>query len=90
MGCNWRRGSETIRGKRNCSQAITYAITVLIMSCSCVIGLAVPMVIVIASGVAARRGVIFKSADGVEVAYKTSHVVFDRTGTVTQGKPSVA
>lgn len=71
-------------------QAITYAITVLIVSCPCAIGLAVPMVIVIASGVAAERGVIFKSADSIEVAYKTSHVVFDKTGTLTQGKLTVA
>ncbi|KAF9869860.1 copper-translocating P-type ATPase [Colletotrichum karsti] len=71
-------------------RAITYAITVLIVSCPCAIGLAVPMVIVIASGVAAERGVIFKSADSIEVAYKTSHVVFDKTGTLTEGKLSVA
>jgi Cd2+-exporting ATPase len=70
-------------------QAITYAITVLIVSCPCAIGLAVPMVIVIASGVAAERGIIFKSADSIEVAYKTSHVVFDKTGTLTQGKLKV-
>jgi heavy metal translocating P-type ATPase len=70
-------------------QAITYAITVLIVSCPCAIGLAVPMVIVIASGVAAERGVIFKSADAIEVAHKTSHVVFDKTGTLTRGKLSV-
>ncbi|EON98444.1 putative copper-translocating p-type atpase protein [Phaeoacremonium minimum UCRPA7] len=71
-------------------QAITYAITVLIVSCPCAIGLAVPMVVVIASGVAAERGVIFKSADSIEIAYKTSHVVFDKTGTLTQGKLTVA
>lgn len=71
-------------------QAITYAITVLIVSCPCAIGLAVPMVIVIASGVSAERGVVFKSADSIELAYKTSHVVFDKTGTLTQGKLSVA
>ena len=70
--------------------AITYAITVLIVSCPCAIGLAVPMVVVIASGVAAERGVIFKSASAIEVAYKTSHVVFDKTGTLTQGKLTVA
>lgn len=69
--------------------AITYAITVLIVSCPCAIGLAVPMVIVIASGVAAEKGIIFKSADAIEVAHKTSHVVFDKTGTLTQGKLSV-
>ncbi|KAH8695826.1 E1-E2 ATPase-domain-containing protein [Phaeosphaeriaceae sp. PMI808] len=67
-------------------QAITYAITVLIVSCPCTIDLAVPMVIVVATGVAAERGVIFKSADAIEISYKTTHVVFDKTGTLTQGK----
>jgi Cu2+-exporting ATPase len=49
-------------------EAITYAITVLIVSCPCAIGLAVPMVIVVASGVAAKRGVVFKSAGSIEIA----------------------
>lgn len=74
-----KTGSEAV------VQAITYAITVLIVSCPCAIGLAVPMVIVIASGIAAERGVIFKSADAIEISYKASHVVFDKTGTLTQG-----
>ncbi|EAU37469.1 hypothetical protein ATEG_02507 [Aspergillus terreus NIH2624] len=77
-------------GSRATTEAITYAITVLIVSCPCAIGLAVPMVIVIASGVAAERGVVFKAADSIEVAYKASHVVFDKTGTMTQGKLTVA
>ncbi|KAL9114290.1 MAG: hypothetical protein Q9227_001712 [Pyrenula ochraceoflavens] len=70
-------------------QAITYAITVLIVSCPCAIGLAVPMVIVIGSSVAAERGIIFKSADSIEIAYKATHVVFDKTGTLTTGKLAV-
>lgn len=70
-------------------QSITYAITVLIVSCPCAIGLAVPMVVVVASGIAAERGVIFKSADAIETAYKTSHVVLDKTGTLTQGQLTV-
>ncbi|KAE8141863.1 hypothetical protein BDV38DRAFT_278646 [Aspergillus pseudotamarii] len=70
--------------------AITYAITVLIVSCPCAIGLAVPTVIVIDSGIAAERGVIFKAADSIELACKTSHVVFDKTATRTQGKVTVA
>ncbi|OGM49461.1 putative copper-transporting ATPase [Aspergillus bombycis] len=77
-------------GSRATTEAITYAITVLIVSCPCAIGLAVPMVIVISSGVAAERGVIFKAADSIELAWKTSHVVFDKTGTLTQGKLTVA
>ncbi|OAA64760.1 ATPase, P-type, K/Mg/Cd/Cu/Zn/Na/Ca/Na/H-transporter [Cordyceps fumosorosea ARSEF 2679] len=76
-------------GSEGAIQAITYAITVLIVSCPCAIGLAVPMVVVISSGVAAKNGIIFKSADAIEVGYKTSHVVFDKTGTLTRGKLSV-
>ena len=77
-------------GSESTIQAITYAITVLIVSCPCAIGLAVPMVNVVATGVAAERGVIFKSADAIEVAYKTVHVVFDKTGTLTRGKLTIA
>ncbi|KAJ6166911.1 p-type copper atpase [Penicillium chermesinum] len=88
----WVAVGMTLRGHDGSEatiQAITYAITVLIVSCPCAIGLAVPMVIVIVSGVVAERGIIFKSADAIEVAHKTSHVVFDKTGTLTQGKLSV-
>ncbi|KAJ4131456.1 hypothetical protein NW768_005642 [Fusarium equiseti] len=76
-------------GSKATTEAITYAIAVLIVSCPCAIGLAVPMVIVIMSGVAAEKGIIFKSADAIEVAHKASHVVFDKTGTLTRGKLSV-
>jgi Cu2+-exporting ATPase len=71
-------------------QAITYAITVLIVSCPCAIGLAVPMVVVIVCGMTSKSGVIFKSAGAIEVAYKTSHVVLDKTGTLTKGNMNVA
>ena len=76
-------------GSEAAAEAITYAITVLIVSCPCAIGLAVPLVIVVASGVAAEKGIVFKSAESIEVAYKTSHVVFDKTGTLTQGRLAV-
>lgn len=66
--------------------AITYAVSVLIVSCPCAIGLCIPMVIVIAGGAAAKHGVIFKSALALESARKVSHVVFDKTGTLTEGK----
>ena len=70
-------------------EALTYGITVIIVSCPCAIGLAVPMVVMIAGGVAAKHGCIFKTATTIEVARKTSHVVFDKTGTLTQGKMTV-
>jgi Cd2+-exporting ATPase len=69
--------------------ALTYAIAVLIVSCPCAIGLAVPMVVVIASGIAAKRGIIFKSGRTIETARKVHHVIFDKTGTLTEGRPAV-
>ncbi|OTB19696.1 hypothetical protein K445DRAFT_313480 [Daldinia sp. EC12] len=78
-----KSGSEAV------TQAITYGITVLIVSCPCAIGLAVPMVIVIACGVAAERGLVFKESEAIEIAHRASHVVFDKTGTLTEGKLSV-
>jgi Cd2+-exporting ATPase len=71
-------------------QAMTYAISVLIVSCPCAIGLAVPMVAVIAGGVGAKHGVVFKSAETIEIARKVSHVIFDKTGTLTQGELAVS
>ncbi|POS78749.1 copper-translocating P-type ATPase [Diaporthe helianthi] len=91
--CIWIAVGIAVQGRSGSDaviQAVTYAITVLIVSCPCAIGLAVPMVIVISSGVAAERGVIIKSADPLEVAYKASHVVLDKTGTLTQGQLTVA
>ncbi|KAJ9640404.1 hypothetical protein H2199_005943 [Coniosporium tulheliwenetii] len=70
-------------------QAATYAIATLIVSCPCAISLAVPMVVAIASGVAAKYGVIFRSSVTIEQARKVTHVVFDKTGTLTEGRMKV-
>jgi Cu2+-exporting ATPase len=91
--CIWISIGMKVRGQSGSEatiQAITYAITVLIVSCPCAVGLAVPMVIVIVSGVAAERGIIFKSAEAIEAMHKTDHVVFDKTGTLTEGMLVVA
>ncbi|THG98752.1 hypothetical protein EW026_g3473 [Hermanssonia centrifuga] len=66
-------------------RALTYAIAVLAISCPCAIGLAVPMVVLMASGVAARLGLVFKAATTIESAREITHVVFDKTGTLTMG-----
>ncbi|KAL9089351.1 MAG: hypothetical protein Q9159_002567 [Coniocarpon cinnabarinum] len=63
--------------------AISYAIAVLAVSCPCAVGLAVPLVLIIAGGIAARRGVIIKSASATERAWSVTDVVFDKTGTLT-------
>lgn len=89
----WVAVGVTVQGKSGSEaiiQAITFAITVLIVSCPCAVGLAIPMVIVIASGAAAERGVIIKSASTIEIAHKTSHVVLDKTGTLTEGRLTIA
>ncbi|KAL9126377.1 MAG: hypothetical protein Q9217_004554 [Psora testacea] len=70
--------------------AMTYAISTLIISCPCAIGLAVPMVVLTAGSVAARNGLIFRAAETIGNARNLSHVIFDKTGTLTQGKLSVA
>lgn len=69
--------------------AIPYAISVLVVCCPCAVAFAVPMVLVIASGVGAKHGVVFRSADAMTVAKGVTHVVFDKTGTLTHGCLSV-
>ncbi|KAI2486851.1 Cu2+-exporting ATPase [Pyrenophora tritici-repentis] len=70
-------------------KAIPYAIATLIVSCPCAIGLAVPMVILIAGGVAARHGIIFRDPQKLEIARNVTDVIFDKTGTVTCAKLEV-
>lgn len=70
-------------------RAITYAIATLIVSCPCAIGLAVPMVVLIAGGVAARYGIIFRDPQKLEVARGATDIIFDKTGTLTTGSFSV-
>lgn len=86
--CAWLGADITLRDRPASEAAVratTYAIAVLIVACPCAIGLAVPMVVVVAGGVAADRGVVFRTADVIERAMKVSHVVFDKTGTLTSG-----
>ena len=73
----------------SCINAMTFAMSVLIVSCPCAIGLAIPIVVVIAGGVAAGHGIIFKTAETIDIGRKVSHVVFDKTGTLTRGSLSV-
>ncbi|KAF2874485.1 E1-E2 ATPase-domain-containing protein [Massariosphaeria phaeospora] len=70
-------------------RAITYAIATLVVSCPCAIGLAVPMVVLIAGGVSARFGIIFRDPQKLEVARSVTDLVFDKTGTLTTGNLTV-
>ena len=67
--------------------ALTYAISVLVVSCPCALGLATPVAIMVGNGKAAKSKILFKSAAIMEVIGKTRTVVFDKTGTITKGIP---
>lgn len=73
----------------NMDFALERAISVLVISCPCALGLATPVAIMVGTGKGATLGVLFKNATALEEAGKTKIVVLDKTGTVTQGKPQV-
>ncbi|MCR4561646.1 MAG: heavy metal translocating P-type ATPase [Bacilli bacterium] len=86
-------GSDFVASLNNGTTLVSYsierAIAVLVISCPCALGLATPVAIMVGSGLGAKKGILFKTASSLEETGKIDFAVFDKTGTITKGKPVV-
>lgn len=82
-------GGAWLIAKETVGFALSRAISVLVISCPCALGLATPVAIMVGSGVGAKKGILFKTAESLEATGKAKVVILDKTGTITKGEMSV-
>ena len=73
----------------NISKSISTAIAVLVIACPCALGLATPIALTVGSGIGAKKGILIRKGEAIQTMKEIKTIVFDKTGTITKGKPEV-
>lgn len=76
-------------GENGFTQGLLAMVTVLVIACPCALGLATPTAIMVGVGIGAENGILIKDAESLERGYKVDSIILDKTGTITEGKPTV-